>query len=84
MTIREAVIQSYRKQGYTEEEIKEAIAFSDRANPGCIQATNAEIPPGGEQALINAFMAIAELPEEKIRELYEQSKKNVTKQNARN
>lgn len=84
MTIREAVIQSYRERGYTEEQIAEAVAFSDRTQPGCVQATYEEIPAGEEQEYINTFKAIAGLPKERVRELYELAKKNVTEQSARN
>lgn len=84
MTIREAVIQSYRERGYTEEQIAEAVAFSDRTQPGCVQSTYEEIPAGREREWVDGFKSIADLPDEKIRELYERAKKGVTEQSARN
>lgn len=84
MTIREAIIQSYRERGYTEEQIKEAVAFSDRTQPGCVQSTYEEVLPGEERKWIDSFKALADLPQEQLLELYEQCRKNVTEQSARN
>lgn len=84
MTIREAVIESYRERGYTEEEIVEAVAFSDRTQPGCVQSTYAEVPAGREREFIDNFKALAELPTETLLELYEHAKKRVMQDSAKN